>query len=59
MAALVVAAGLAPPAVFLADMSLGWAGLSIVGAAALMTGIGELFLRAARRILNAQYRPRQ
>jgi hypothetical protein len=53
---LIVAGGLAVPAIFLREWSLGWAGASMVGMAILMWGISELYIRAANRILNLQYR---
>lgn len=56
LSTLLVAGGLAVPALALRDWSLAWAGASMVGMAILMNVIGNLYVRSANKILNRQYR---
>lgn len=57
MAACLVGGGLIVAA--LLEAASPWVGACVLGMAGVGYGVGELYTRAARRVLNSAYRPRR
>lgn len=56
LSATVVAGGLLVTGLVRGDESVLWAGAGVLLAAGVMHGVGELYLQAAKRIMNRQHR---